>query len=150
MRRFVRAVLPAALSLALACQPPTLWSRPSRVSHVPDGARVRVSSARDEPRVEGRSFAWQRGSPRVITATGDTILVPSGAALEIQLDKRTKRARTGGVIGGLVGLGVTWARCPELKKRCRQNDPTPVLTIGLGALVGYAIKRNPWVSVAWE
>jgi len=150
MRRFVRAVLPATLYLALACQPPTLWSRPSRVSHVPDGARVRLSAARDEPRVEGRSFAFQLGSPRVITGTGDTIAVPAGAALEIQLDKKTKRARTGGVIGGLVGFGITWARCPEFKKRCRQNDPTPVLTIGLGALVGYAIKPNPWVSVPWE
>jgi hypothetical protein len=150
MRRFVRAVLPATLSLALACQPPSLWSRPSRVSHVPDGARVRFSSSGRELRVEGRSFAWQRGAPRVITAAGDTIAVPAGAALEVQLDKRTKRARTGGVIGGIVGIGITWARCPEFKKRCRQNDLTPVLTIGLGALVGYAIKPNPWVSVPWE
>ena len=150
MRRFVRAVLPATLSVALACQPPTLLSRPSRASHVPDGARVRVSASRDEPRVEGRSIGWQLGAPRLITATGDTIPVPAGAALEVQLHKRTKHARTGSVIGGIVGMGITWARCPEPKKRCRQNDPTPVLTIGLGALIGYVIKPNPWVSVPWE
>ena len=55
-----------------------------------------------------------------------------------------------GVIGAVVGIGISWARCPNFKDRCRQNDVTPVLTIGLGALLGYATTANPWARVPWE
>jgi hypothetical protein len=150
MMRFVSSALPAALVLLAACARATVSWHPSLVSHVPDSAHVRVALRTDEPPVRGVALDWQRQRPRMITAPGDTIVVPEGAKLEVRLREKGSRATSGGVIGYLLGVGVSYAYCPPPKSHCGEQDPTPLLVAGLGALIGSRFKADQWVRVRWD
>jgi hypothetical protein len=143
------SIVPLAFVTMAACGGARMQWRPSLVSHVPDSTPVRFTRRAGEPRVQGRALDWQRAVPRVVTATGDTIVVPDSARLEVRLREKKSRATFGGVIGWAVGVGVMYANCPSPKRTCGEQDPTPVLVAGLGALIGSRFKADDWVRVRW-
>jgi hypothetical protein len=147
MLRVISFVTPALFFLIAACGGATFGPRPSLSSHVPDSTLVRIAIPGSGLRASGRAVDWQRGTPRVVTTQGDTIVVPEGARLQVQLKGRPNRAVTGGVIGFLAGFATTYARCPNLKARCRMTDPTALLAAGAGALIGSRFKVHDWVTV---
>lgn len=141
--------LPAVVLLFVAAcgRRATLEWRPSLVSQVPDSTPVRISVGPERTTTQGLAWDWQRGRPRVITARRDTVLVPDNAILRVRLRKKSGHAIEGLFIGWAVGVGVSYAQCPEPKRYCGEQDPTPVLGAGLGALVGSAIRTYHWVRV---
>jgi hypothetical protein len=139
-----------ALVLAAGCGRATLRWHPSLASHVPDGTAVRFAPAPRDPRIAGRALGWQRGMPRLITPRGDTVLIPRGARLEVRLRDKTNLAVAGGVVGFTVGVGVMYANCPGSAKTCPEQNPTPYIIAGLGALLGSVIKVAHWAAVAWD
>lgn len=136
--------------LTVACGRTTVQWRPSLVSHVPDSTPVRFTRQVGRPRVQGVSLDWQRGSPRLVTPAGDTIVVPDTARLEVRLRERKSRAIPGSLIGWGVGIGVMYATCPSPKRTCGEQDPTPLLFAGLGALIGSRFEADDWVRVRWN
>src|SRR5262249_10681857 len=120
------------------------------VTHVPDGTPVRFAVDRNTPRTVGRSMDWQLGRPSVVTTRGDTVVVPHGATLEVKLKDKANHAVAGVVIGLVVGAVLEYALCDPPKTHCGEEDPTQLLTAGLGALVGSAIKKDHWVRVRWH
>ena len=147
MLRVASFVSPALFFVIAACGGATFGPRPSLSSHVPDSTLVRIDAQGHGLRMSGRAVDWQRGTPKVVTTRGDTIVVPEGARLQVQLKGRPNRAVTGGVIGFVAGLAVTYARCPNFKDRCRMNDPTSFLAGGAGARIGSRFKVHDWVTV---
>jgi hypothetical protein len=136
-------------ALALGCVGSSIRWRPSLVSQVPDSTAVRLErvNARD---VSGRSFGWDRGRPRVVTSLGDTILVERGMTLRVLVPDRATHTTAGIVIGWVLGVGISYATCGAPKRYCGEQDPTPLIGIGLGALIGSRVKTERWVRVAWD
>jgi hypothetical protein len=86
----------------------------------------------------------------VITAGGDTVAVPHGSTLEVRLNEKAGHT-TAGVVGGwALGVAVSYATCPPPKRYCGEQDPTPALAMGLGALIGSRVKTDQWVRVGWD
>lgn len=149
MGRTARRLAIAPLLLA-ACNRATLEWRPAVMSHVPDGTPVRFSQGpRDEP-VAGRALGWQSRAPRVVTPRGDTIDVPASAMLGVRLPRKAGHPVAGAILGAIVGVGVTYANCPEPKRYCGEENPTELLFTGLGGLVGSLIRTDHWVRVRWD
>ena len=118
------------------------------MSQVPDSTPVRFEVERSDPWVSGQALGWQRGSPRIITPRGDTVVVPGAALVQVRLREKTNRAVVGAVVGFVVGMGVSYARCPSPRTSCAEGDPmTPLLVSSLGALVGSRFKADEWVRV---
>ena len=157
MTRILPLILATTLTTLSACGGArTVW-HPSYVVHVPDSTPVRFRSPSSEaaprataPAVIGLSLGWQLRAPRVVTATGDTVVVPAGAQLEVRLRAPGRRTTFGAAIGYLVGVGVSVANCPPPKRYCGEQDPTPILGAGLGALLGAAFRTEQWVRVRWD
>ena len=136
--------------LATGCAKATFRWQPSLTSQVPDGTPVRFKVARGEPRASGQALDWQRGAPRVITPRGDTVSVPDTAFIQVRLKNKTNHAVAGAIAGFVVGVGVSWATCAPPKTHCGEQDPTPMLAAGLGALIGSLFKADHWVRVRWD
>ena len=144
MNRFV----PLWLLLHLAaCSRATVGWQPSLVSQVPDSMPVRFAATSDTPIVSGRALDWQRGSPRVITARGDTVTVPHGAVASVRLPGSVRHAGAGAIIGAVIGIGASLPACSD--KVCEGGSPYQLLGAVGGALIGYAIKTDNWVRVTW-
>src|SRR5690242_6168319 len=126
----------AALVLVAACNRATFRWQPSVVSQVPDSTPVRFWREPSDRPTQGRSVDWQRGAPKLVTARGDTVTVPPGASLGVRLDRRAGHPVAGAIIGGIIGVAVQYAACPEPKTYCGEEDPTPIFVGGLGALIG--------------
>lgn len=124
--------------------------QPSLASQVPDSTSVRFVSRDGQSPVSGVALDWERGWPRVITARGDTIMVPDGSALEVRLREKANHTTAGTVIGWAIGVGISYAACPPPRRYCGEEDPTPLLAGGLGALIGSRVKTDWWVSVRWD
>jgi len=150
MRRLVRFALPSMCLVVSACGRTTFRWQPSLVTHVPDSTPVRFALDRGTPRTVGRSLDWRLGRPRVVTTRGDTVVVPQGATLEVKLKDKANRAVAGAIIGFVAGAGLSYALCDPPKTHCGEEDPTQLLTAGLGALIGSAIKTDHWVRVRWR
>ena len=150
MRRFVPLSVAAAAMLLSGCNRGTLHWEPSLVSHVPDSSTVRFSRAPDGTVVDGLALGWQGGAPRVVTSHGDTLVVPRDATtISVRTTRKVGHPGTGAIIGGVIGIGVSYASCPEPKSEC---GPT-VAQFGLaavGALIGAAIRTDHWVRVRWD
>jgi hypothetical protein len=86
----------------------------------------------------------------VITARGDTVVVPDGSILDVRLNEKAGHSTAGAIVGWALGIAVSYAACPPPKKYCGEEDPTPLLGIGLGALMGSRIKTDSWVRVQWD
>ena len=97
--------------------------------------------------MSGRAVDWQRGTPKVITTRGDTMIVPLGARLQARLTGRTNTAVIGGAVGYFVGLLITYDHCGGIDAECTEKDPTSILTFGVGALIGSLFKSTAWVKV---
>lgn len=150
MRRFVPpALLLGALSLS-ACAGTVMRWQPSLASHVPDSSTVRYGIRPGERPTSGQAVDWQRGRPRVVTASGDTIVVPEGATLEVRLKEKATHEKAGGVIGWALGVAISYAACPPPRRYCGEEDPTPLLGTGLGGLIGWLAKTDRWVQVRWD
>jgi hypothetical protein len=145
MFRLHSFVLAGAVVLAGGCTRATFGFRPSLTSQVPDSTVVRIRAQNGQPSVTGRALDWQVGRPRVITLAGDTVVVPEAARLEVRLKEKKTHAVLGGVVGLGVGLGVALVRCGPTN-RCAP-DLTPVLTAGVGALIGSRFAAAEWVRV---
>ena len=145
MFRLDRFVMVAVVVLAAGCTRATFGFRPSLTSQVPDNSVVRVRAQNGQPSVTGRALDWQVGRPRVVTSTGDTMVVPEAATLEVRLKEKRTHATLGGVIGLGVGLGIKLAQCPPTT-RCGP-DLTPALTAGVGAFIGSRFSAVEWVRV---
>ena len=151
MLRFASAAFHLVFLAGIAgCGGATFRWHPSLVSQVPDSTPVRFGVQRNTRRVLGRALDWQHGRPRVITARGDTVVVPDTATLEVRLKNKANRAVAGAVVGYIVGVGVSYGLCPPPKTTCGEQDPTPVWSAGLGALIGSAFKKDHWVRVRWD
>jgi hypothetical protein len=150
MLRCIWSVTPTLFLVVAACGGATFRWRPSLSSQVPDSTPVRFVTQRSEPRVTGRALDWERRRPRLITLRGDTVLVPEGARLEVRLKEKTTRAVAGAVVGFVVGVGVMYSTCAAPRRYCGEQDPTPMLAAGLGALVGSRIKADQWIRVRWN
>ena len=140
----------AMLLLASSCASGGVKWRPSLVSHVPDSTWVRFARQNGDSSIMGRAMDWQRGRPRVITAVGDTVAVPNGSALEVRLNEKAGHTTAGIIAGWAVGVTISYATCPPPKKYCGEQDPTPALAAGLGALIGSRVKSDQWVRVRWD
>jgi hypothetical protein len=86
----------------------------------------------------------------VVTASGDTIVVPEGATLEVRLKEKATHEKAGGVIGWALGVAISYAACPPPRRYCGEEDPTPLLGTGLGGLIGWLAKTDRWVQVRWD
>jgi hypothetical protein len=150
--RFVQcSALPLLLLVPLAaCNRATFRWQPSLVSQVPDSTPVRFYLGRHDPVTSGRALGWQRRSPRVVTARGDTVVVPPGAMLDVRLNRKAGHPVAGAIIGGIIGVGIEYANCPEPKTYCGEEDPTELLVAGLGAIIGNLIKTDHWIRVRWD
>ena len=138
------------LSLLLtACGGTTIRWQPSLVSQVPDSTAVRFVVEPGRPPTQGLALDWQRGRPRVITGR-DTIVMPEGAALEVRLPEKYGHPTAGAIVGWALGAGLSYALCPPPKRYCGEEDPTPLLGLGLGALIGAKVKTDRWVAVRWD
>src|SRR5512138_1759638 len=100
MNRLVPLV-PIAILLT-GCTRTVIGWRPTLVSHVPDSTAVRFAPASGATTVAGRSLDWQRGSPKVITSRGDTLVVPREAAVSVRLPGKVRHTGTGAVVGAIV------------------------------------------------
>ncbi len=148
--RFASLVTTAALIVLSACANGTIRWQPSLASQVPDSTWVRFARHRGEAPVPGLALDWYRGRPSVITERGDTVLLPEGSTLEVKLKEKASHPTAGGIIGWLLGAGISYAACPPPKKYCGEEDPTPLLAAGLGALIGSRVKTDWWVGVRWD
>jgi hypothetical protein len=117
---------------------------------VPDSTTVRFAVSRSEPRIVGRSVDWQRGTPRLVTPRGDTVLVPDSGRVEVRLKNETNQAVAGGVLGLVVGFVFVYVECPPPKTYCGEQNPGPYFFGGLGALIGAAIRTDHWVRVRYD
>ena len=151
MNRIAPLALASTLLLVTACGGATFRWRPSLVSHVPDSTPVRVNPQTGEPRIRGRSLGWQQGAPRLITATGDTIVLSRGAGrVEVRLKEKKGQGVLGAVIGWAVGVGVTYATCDPPRTHCGEQNPVPIWGAGLGAVIGSMFKTDDWARVRWD
>lgn len=151
MNRIASLALTSILLLGAACGNATVTWRPSLLSHVPDSTAVRWNPQTGEPRVRGRSLGWQHGAPRVVTDTGDTVMIARGAGrLEVRLREKKRQGVIGAVIGWAVGVGVMYATCDPPRTYCGEQNPSPLLGAGLGALIGSMFKADDWVRVRWD
>jgi len=150
MTRLLSAIALAALFGLSACAGGAVRWQPSLVSHVPDSTPVRFAPSRNEPQVEGLALDWQRGRPKLVTERGDTLVIPDASRLEVRLREKASHPTAGAVIGWAIGVGISYATCPAPKRRCGEEDPTPMLTAGLGALIGSKVKTDWWVGVRWD
>jgi hypothetical protein len=148
MLSFIRYNLPATLVfLAASGCTRTLW-RPSLVTHVEDGKEVRYRvTPNGGTAVVGRAVDWWRGTPRLVTSQGDTVVIPTGARIEAKVDHPDNHAKGGAVLGWLVAGVAMYARCGG-EKYCGEQDPTPLIGIVLGGIIGSLIKED-WVPIAW-
>ena len=148
----VRSVLrwPAALLLLAACNRATFRWQPSLVSQVPDSTPVRFSAEPQGEPTRGRALDWQRGAPKLITAHGDTVVVPAGTTLGVRLNRKAGHPVAGAIMGAIIGVIVEYANCPEPKEYCGEEDPTELFAAGLGALIGNLIRTDHWVRVRWD
>lgn len=144
------ATCSATLLLASSCAHGGVKWRPSLASHVPDSTWVRFAGHIGDSSVMGRAMDWQRGRLRVITVAGDTVAVPSGSALEVRLNEKAGHTTAGLIAGWALGVTISYATCPPPKKYCGEQDPTPALAAGLGALIGARVKTDQWVRVQWD
>jgi hypothetical protein len=140
----------AALLLLSACAGATTRWQPSLASQVPDSTPVRFAPHAGEPRITGLAVDWERGQLRVITERGDTVIVPDGSAIEVRLREKARHPTAGAIIGWAFGVAISYAACPPPKKYCGEEDPTPLLAAGLGALIGDRVKTDWWVRVRWD
>ena len=149
-RLFSAARSVAILLLVSSCANGGVKWRPSLASHVPDSTWVRFAGHIGDSSVIGRAVNWQRGQLRVITAAGDTVAVPNGSVLEVRLNEKAGHTTAGLIAGWALGVTVSYATCPPPKKYCGEQDPTPALAAGLGALIGSRVKSDQWVRVRWD
>ena len=133
--------------LLTGCTRTVIGWHPTLVSHVPDSTAVRFAPASGAPTIGGRSLDWQRGSPKVITARGDTLVVPREAAVSVRLPGKVRHAGTGAVVGAVVGIVGSLGVCAD--NRCEEGNPYQLLGAAGGALIGYAIRTDNWVRVKW-
>ena len=147
MLRVLSPVSPALFFLVAACGGATFGRRPSLSSHVPDSTLVRIAVQETGLRMSGRAVDWQRGTPKIVTTRGDTMIVPDGARLQVRFKGRTNGAAVGGLVGALVGVVVTFNHCGPVDEECEEKDPTVFLTFGAGALIGSLFKPTAWVTV---
>ena len=145
MLRVLSPVSPALFFLVAACGATFGW-RPS-LSQVPDSTPVRIAVEETGLRISGCAVDWQRGTPKVVTIRGDTMIVPEGARLQARLKGRTRSAVFGGMVGNFVGVVVTYYHCGGIDAECTEKDPTSLLTLGVGALIGSLFKTTAWLTV---
>jgi hypothetical protein len=150
MRGYAAFSFPAGLLVMSACAGAVTRWQPSLASQVPDSTPVRFAERSREPRVTGLALDWERGRLRVITERRDTVVVPEGSVLEVRLRERASHATAGAIIGWALGVAISYAACPPPKKYCREEDPTPLLATGLGALIGARVKTDWWIRVGWD
>lgn len=147
MNRFV-PLIAAAVVLLTGCTRASIGWRPSLVSHVADSTWVRFAPASQAPTVVGRALDWQRGSPKVITSRGDTLVVPREAVMSVRLPGKVRHAGAGAVIGAVAGIVGSLGVCSE--NRCEEGNPYQLLGAAGGALIGYAIRTEHWVRIRWD
>jgi hypothetical protein len=138
-------VVAGVVVLGGGCTRATFGFRPSLTSQVPDGAAVRVRSQNGQPSITGQALDWQVGRLRVITSAGDTVVVPQAATLEVRLKEKKTHATLGAVVGLGVALSIKLVQCPPTNY-CAP-DLTPLLTAGVGALVGSRFTAVEWARV---
>ena len=146
MRRVLSPMFPALFFLVAACGGRTFGWRLS-LSQVPDSTPVRIAVQETGLRMSGRAVDWQRGTPKVVTTRGDTMIVPESARLQAHLTGRAAGAMFGGVVGYLVGVVITFNHCGGIDAECSEKDPTSLLTLGAGALIGSLFKPSAWVTI---
>jgi hypothetical protein len=146
----MRFVLFAAVLLSGCASGQVVSWRPRVVSQVPDSTPVRYRVDSHTPFVRGLAVDWTRNTPRIAIPRGDTIVVPAGVGLYVRLREKSGKATMGAVIGFVAGVIASYATCPEPKTHCGEEDPTPLLGAGVGALVGSLFKSYPWVRVRWD
>ena len=149
MYRSASVTVPAALLAISGCASGGVRWQPSLASDVPDSTPVRFAPNRSEPRVTGLALDWQRGRPKVVTERGDTVVVPDASLLQVRLREKASHPTAGAIIGWTIGVGISYATCPAPKRYCGEEDPTPLLSTGLGALIGSRVKTDWWVNVQW-
>jgi hypothetical protein len=146
MHRFVP--VSAATVLLVGCSQATVGWQPSLVSQVPDSTPVKFAPASEQRALSGRALDWQRGTPKVITSRGDTLVVPREAAVSVRLPDRVRHPGTGAVIGAVVGIFGSLGVCSD--NRCEEGNPYQLVGALAGALIGYSIKTDHWVRVRWD
>ena len=145
-----RIVVLALLVACIGCTGRTTFRwQPTLVSQVPDSMTVRFVPASGEKPVTGRSLGWQSGQPRVINTRGDTLTVSTGSRVSVKAKGKVGHPLAGAVIGWGIGIGISRATCDGLRMHCGEQDPTPLISASLGALIGAVIKTDRWVRLYW-
>jgi hypothetical protein len=145
-----RVFIVGALLAAAACNRTRVSWEPSKVYQVPDGTQVRFTEPRT-PLVTsiwyGRAFQWNTMTPRLITARGDTLVIPRGAKFEVLLAEKRGHAAYGAVIGWTAAVISILADC-GFERTCGEQNPLPALGLAGGALIGSMIRTDKWVTVS--
>ena len=140
----------AAALLSSACGAGTVRWHPSLASQVPDSTPVRFTPVESERKVAGLAFQWAGGRPRVITSSGDTVVVPQGSTLDVRLREKASHPTFGAVVGYALGIATGLMTCRAPKQYCGEENPLPLAAAGIGALIGARVKTDWWVSVRWD
>ena len=144
--RSYRQLFPAALLLFGACGGTIVKFRPRMISQVPDGTHVRFRERSNASTARvGRSLGWASGTPRIITARGDTITIPSGAVLEVRLEHPDGHTNSGAAVGYVAGVLTSLNICGAASA-CGEENPLPLLGLLVGAFVGHFVTED-WVSL---
>ena len=142
-------VLAAAVGCLALCPVPGAAQRPAAVptcaDSVPDGARVRIRLLIDGKRHAGQALGWGAGTPRVVTAKGDTVVVGPHDRREVGAGRTANRAWQGLIVGLLVG-NLSNAPCFG-ERTCGEQNPIPFVTSIAGVLIGRNMRRERWVHV---
>ena len=144
----VRRAMLAMVPTLIACGGSRIKWVPSMVTHVPDSTSVRYARTAKDAFIAGTSVGWDRGTPRIVTANGDTLDIPVGSRVEVYLKEPTRHPGIGAAIGWAIAGVAMLADCGG-ERTCGEQDPRPLIGILAGALAGEILLVENWRPVAW-
>lgn len=119
---------------------------PRTIAEVRDSTRARLDLNGMRWVAKGHALGWASANPRLVTAKGDTVPLPSEGELWVVFDRGAHHGVIGAIGGWLVGVGVVLAGCNG-SRYCGEQDFRPLLGAVVGYAVGRDIKRDRWVRV---
>jgi hypothetical protein len=148
MKTLARYALLTTLVCVGACSTTRVLWRPTQANDVPDGTQVRfLARSANEPTF-GRAVGWASSTPRLISARGDTIVIPYGARIDVRVQHPDRHTNAGAIIGYVFGTLTILADCGG-EKYCGEQDPRALLGSIAGAIIGHFI-ADDWIRVGWS
>jgi hypothetical protein len=117
------------------------------VTAVADGARSRVRVG-ERGLLSGAALGWATPTPRLVRSTRDTVPVPPDLRWEVSAGRTATRWWQGALLGLVAGGVAMQYNCFGKVSFCGDQGPVPVLSAGVGALIGSAMRRERWIPAS--